>query len=111
MKEGAIMSESPHKKQDFLEVAKHQFAQISAEFEKALEALKDPERRKQLTSSYLDVLQKGLTMAQDTVAKYQEKVAPNAPTAVREYGSTSDSSPAAGPTAGTTESEPEGPTS
>ena len=52
------MSEAPHKKQDFLEVAKHQFAQISTEFEKALEALKDPERRKQLTSSYLEMLQR-----------------------------------------------------
>jgi hypothetical protein len=29
------MSENPYKKKDFLEVAKHQFAQISAEFEKA----------------------------------------------------------------------------
>jgi hypothetical protein len=36
------MSETPHKKPDFLEVAKHQLAQISAEFEKALEALKRP---------------------------------------------------------------------
>jgi hypothetical protein len=69
------MSETPHQKQDFIELAKRQFAQISAEFEKALDTLKDPERRRQLTSSYLDVLQKGLSRAQDTVAKYQEKVA------------------------------------
>jgi hypothetical protein len=71
------MSETPHKKPDFLEVAKHQLAQISAEFEKALEALKDQERRKQLTSSYLDMLQKGLSKAQGSVAKYQEKFAPD----------------------------------
>jgi hypothetical protein len=69
------MSETPHQKQDFIELAKRQFAQISAEFEKALGTLKDPERRRQLTSSYLDVLQKGLSRAQETVAKYQEKVA------------------------------------
>jgi len=68
------MSDNPHKKQDFLEVAKHQFAQASAEFEKALEALKDPARRKQMTSSYLDMLQKGLLKAQDSVARYQEKI-------------------------------------
>jgi len=68
------MSENPYKKQDFLEVAKHQFAQVSAEFDKALEALKDPERRKQMTSSYLEMLQKGLSKAQDSVTKYQEKV-------------------------------------
>jgi hypothetical protein len=69
------MSETPHQKQDFIELAKRQFAQISAEFEKALDTLKDPERRRQLTSSYLDVLQKGLSRAQETVAKYQERVA------------------------------------
>lgn len=70
------MSETPHQKQDFIELAKRQFAQVSAEFEKALDALKDPERRRQLTSSYLDVLQKGLSRAQESVARYQEKVAP-----------------------------------
>ena len=71
------MSETPHQKQDFIELAKRQFAQLSAEFEKALDTLKDPERRRQLTSSYLDVLQKGLSRAQESVAKYQEKVAPH----------------------------------
>jgi hypothetical protein len=75
-----VMSENPHKKPDFLEVAKHQLAQISAEFEKALEALKDQERRKQLTSSYLDMLQKGLSKARDSVAKYQERLAPHTTT-------------------------------
>ena len=68
------MSDNPNKKQDFLDEAKHQFAQISAEFEKAVEALKDPERRKQMTSSYLDLLQTGLVKAQARVANYQEKV-------------------------------------
>jgi hypothetical protein len=86
------MSDSPHKKPDFLEVAKHQFAQLSAEFEKALEALKDQERRKQLTSSYLDMLQKGLSKAQESVSKYQEKVAPHRTTAAPEEGSASDMS-------------------
>lgn len=105
------MSETPHKKQDFLEVAKHQFAQISAEFEKALEALKDPERRKQLTSSYLDMLQKGLSRAQDSVARYQEKVAPHTTSAAPEDRSASDSSSAAEPKPATPESEPEAPTS
>ena len=105
------MSETPHKKQDFLEVAKHQFAQISAEFEKALEALKDPERRKQLTSSYLDLLQKGLSRAQDSVARYQEKVAPHTTSAAPEDRSASDSSSAAEPKPATPESEPEAPTS
>ena len=105
------MSETPHNKQDFLEVAKRQFAQISAEFEKALEALKDPERRKQLTSSYLDMLQKGLSRAQGSVAKYQEKVAPHTTTAAPEDGSPSDSSSAAEPKAATPKSEPEAPTS
>jgi hypothetical protein len=106
------MSETPHKKPDFLEVAKQQFAQISAEFEKALAALKDPERRKQLTSSYLDMLQKGLSRAQDSVARYQEKVAPRTTSAVpEEDGSASHSSSAAEPKAATPESEPDAPTS
>jgi hypothetical protein len=68
------MSDNPNKKQDFLDGAKHQFAQISAEFEKTPGALKDQERRKQMTSSYLDMLQKGLVKAQESVANYQEKV-------------------------------------
>ena len=72
------MSDNPYKKQDFLEVAKHQFAQISAEFDKALESFKDSERRKQMTASYLDMLQKGLSKAQDSVARYQEKMAASA---------------------------------
>ena len=98
------MSDHPHKKQDFLEVAKHQFAQISTEFEKALDAVKDPERRKQLTSSYLDMLQKGLSKAQDSVAKYQQKVAAHA--AEPDKGSTSGMSATA-----ETPATPETPTS
>jgi chromosome condensin MukBEF ATPase and DNA-binding subunit MukB len=101
------MSETPHKKQDFLEVAKHQFGQISTEFEKALEALKDPERRKQLTSSYLEMLQKGLSRAQESVTKYQEKVASHPTAATADKGSVSDTSATAEPK---TES-PEAPTS
>jgi chromosome condensin MukBEF ATPase and DNA-binding subunit MukB len=102
-----IMSETPHKKQDFLEVAKHQFAQISTEFEKALEALKDPDRRKQLTSSYLEMLQKGLSRAQESVTKYQEKVASHPTAATQDEGSVSDTSATAEPKA----ESPEAPTS
>ena len=113
MNDWAIMSENPHKKQDFLEVAKHQFAQISAEFDKALDALKDPERRKQLTSSYLDMLQKGLSKAQESVTKYQEKIAPQTRPAPPEDASAPDSSPTAQPNATTPESataKPQAPT-
>ena len=108
------MSENPHKKQDFLEVARHQFAQISAEFEKALEALKDQERRKQMTSSYLDMLQKGLSKAQESVARYQVKVAPHTKTDPPQRASASDSSATPDPSAAAPESEPvqpEAPTS
>ena len=101
------MSDHPHKKPDFLEVAKHQFAQISAEFEKALDAVKDQERRKQLTSSYLEMLQKGLSRAQESVTKYQEKVAAHPTAATQDKGSASDTSATAEPK---TES-PEAPTS
>jgi chromosome segregation ATPase len=93
------MSEHPQKKQDFLEVAKHQFAQITAEFEKALDALKDPEHRKQVTSSYLDMLQKGLSRAQESVAKYQEKIAPQSKTDATETTAATDSPAAAAPNA------------
>jgi hypothetical protein len=97
------MSETPHQKQDFIELAKRQFAQITAEFEKALDALKDPERRRQLTASYLDVLQKGLSRAQESVAKYQEKVATQ-PTAQPSIPAPApESSGAAPPTGGTSE--------
>jgi chromosome condensin MukBEF ATPase and DNA-binding subunit MukB len=86
------MSEHPHKAQDFLEGAKHQLAQISAEFEKALGAVKDSERRKQMTSSYLELLQRGLAKAQESVAKYQEKIAPPATTELPEGAPEPDSS-------------------
>ncbi len=101
------MSDNPHKKQDFLEAAKHQFAQISAEFEKALDTVKDQERRKQLTSSYLEMLQKGLSRAKDSVAKYQEKVASHTTTVAPEKGSASDMPATAEPKA----EPPEAPTS
>lgn len=91
------MSEHPHRKQDFLDSARHQFAQISAEFEKAIEALKDPDRRKQLTSSYLDLLQKGLSKAQDTVASYQDKVSPHEGTSQTPPAPGTDSAPGGGP--------------
>ena len=104
------MSDHPHKKPDFLEVAKHQFAQISAEFEKALDAVKDQERRKQLTSSYLEMLQKGLSRAQESVSKYQHKIAPHATTGEQEKGSASDGSATAPPKT-ETPAAPESPTS
>ncbi len=100
------MSENPHKGQDFLEAAKRQFTEISAEFEKALEALKDPERRKQMTSSYLDLLQKGLSKAQESVAKYQEKIAPQTTTEPPEDASAPDPSATAATKAATAESQP-----
>ena len=108
------MSDHPHKKPDFLEVAKHQFAQISAEFEKALDAVKDQERRKQLTSSYLEMLQRGLSKAQESVAKYQQKIAPHTTTERPEDASATDSSATPEPTAVPPESgptQPEAPTS
>jgi chromosome segregation ATPase len=108
------MSENPPKRQDFLEVAKRQLAQISAEFEKALEALKDQERRRQLTSSYLDMLQKGLSKAQESVGKYQEKIAPHPRTEAPEDASAPDSSATPEPKPATPESgpaPPEAPTS
>jgi len=100
------MSENPPKRQDFLEVARHQFAQISAEFEKALEALKDQERRKQMTSSYLDLLQKGLSKAQESVAKYQQKIAPQTTTEPPEDASAPDPSATAATKAATPEPQP-----
>jgi chromosome segregation ATPase len=93
------MSDNPNKKQDFLDGAKHQFAQISAEFEKALEALKDPERRKQMTSSYLDTLQKGLVKAQESVANYQEKVSAHTKTDRPDRTEAPEASVTPGPTA------------
>ena len=98
------MSENPHKKLDFLDLAKHQFAQISAEFEEALGGLKDPDRRRQLTSSYLDLLQKGLAKAQDSVARYQDKLAPQATSEGSGAAPASDSSSAAPPATGKPES-------
>lgn len=68
------MSGNDGNKRDFLDAARKQFAQVAAEFEKTLEGLKDPQRRKEMTSSYLHILQNGLSKAQHTVATYQQKV-------------------------------------
>jgi hypothetical protein len=103
------MSESPHKKQEFLETAKHQYAQISAEFEKAMHAVKDPERRKQLTSSYLEMLQKGLSKAQESVAKYQERMTPHPDSDQPASGATPAASESPEPTVTPPESGPEQP--
>ena len=107
------MSEMHHQKQDFIELAKRQFAQISAEFEKALDTLKDPERRRQLTASYLDVLQKGLSRAQESVAKYQEKVATHPteePSIPAPAPGPSGAAPSTGGTAEPTKTHPPEPT-
>jgi hypothetical protein len=73
------MSEHPEKK-DFIEAAKRQLAQIGAEFEKTFESLKDQDGRKRMAASYLDLLEQGLSKAQQSVAGYRERVAPH-PTA------------------------------
>ena len=100
------MSDNPYKKQDFLDAAKHQLAQIAAEFEKALESFKDSERRKQMTTSYLDMLQKGLSKAQDSVAKYQEKIAASTTTESAEDHSAAGSTTAPDAAPDVPESEP-----
>jgi hypothetical protein len=100
------VSENPHQKPDFLEAAKHQIAQIAAEFEKALAAIKDPERRKQMTASYLEMLQKGLSKAQESVAKYQEKIAPPTISEPPEDASATDAPATPEPTAAPPEPGP-----
>jgi hypothetical protein len=69
------MPDYPRNKQDFLDATKHQLSQVSAEFDKALDTVKDPQRRRQLTASYIELLQKGLTRAQDSLGKYHDKLA------------------------------------
>jgi hypothetical protein len=100
------MSENPHQKPDFLEAAKHQIAHFAAEFEKALAAIKDPERRKQMTASYLEMLQKGLSKAQESVAKYQEKIAPPTISEPPEDASATDAPATPEPTAAPPEPGP-----
>lgn len=79
------MTENQQPKLDFLEAAKQQLTQILAEFDQAIEAVKDPERRRQATASALDKLQSGLARAQDSVAKYQEKLAGDKPNDVASH--------------------------
>lgn len=74
------MSNMHGEKPDFLEAAKQQLTQILAEFDQAIDAIKDPERRRQVTESALDKLQGGLARAQESVAKYQAKLARDNPT-------------------------------
>jgi phage shock protein A len=73
------MTDGPNAKPDFFETAKQQLTQLMADVDHAIDAVKDPERRRQVTESALEKLQSGLARAQDSVAKYQEKVARDKP--------------------------------
>ena len=101
------MSEHPEKK-DFIEAAKRQLAQISAEFEKTFENLKDPDGRKRMASSYLDLLEQGLSKAQHSVASYRERMAPN-PTADAPPPPDAPAGPAAPPPPAPDPAPPESP--
>jgi hypothetical protein len=67
------MSDSDGEKADLLAKAKKQMAAMADEFGKGLAAVKDPAKRNELTVAYLDIVQKYLAKAQETVAHSREK--------------------------------------
>lgn len=73
------MTDSNSPKPDLLESARQLLTQIVAEFDQALETVKDPERRRQATESALEKLQSALSTAQQSIAKYQDRIAHDKP--------------------------------
>lgn len=66
------------RKADLIAKARHQMAAITSEFQRGLSAVKDPEQRRQLTSAYLEMIQKYLAKAQDSLSSYRGKRQPAA---------------------------------
>jgi hypothetical protein len=69
------------KRQELLTRARRQLAATTQDFQRGLQSVRSPERRQQLSSAYLDIMQKYLGKAQQTLEKYQSKRRPAAPVA------------------------------
>ena len=69
------------KRQELLTRARRQLAATTQDFQRGLQSVRSPERRQQLTSAYLDLMQKYLDKAQQSLEKYQSKRRPAPPAA------------------------------
>jgi alkanesulfonate monooxygenase SsuD/methylene tetrahydromethanopterin reductase-like flavin-dependent oxidoreductase (luciferase family) len=60
-------------KSDMIAKARTQLAAVTKEFQHGLTTVKDPVQRRKLADNYLDVVQKYLAKAQDSLAHYRSK--------------------------------------
>ncbi len=59
--------------------ARKQLAAATTEFQNAIAAVRDPTRRQDLTNSYVGLLQKALTSAQEGLDRYSQRRASRPP--------------------------------
>ncbi len=69
---------------DMVAKLRHQLESVTEEFQKGAGAIKDPARRRELTVSYIEMLQKYLARAQEGLDRYKEKHANDEQTGARE---------------------------
>lgn len=86
---------------DRLVQARRQLAVATSEFQKAIAAVRDPGRRREVTDSYVGLLHKALVTAQQGLDRYEQRRAGQQSSAQQSSG---DRPPAGGPSGG-----PDGP--
>jgi hypothetical protein len=68
-----VTNDEERKRAELLAKARQQLAQATEEFQRGLAAVKDPARRKNLTLAYVQLMQKYLAKAQQSLDRYREK--------------------------------------
>jgi molecular chaperone GrpE (heat shock protein) len=61
------------KRRELLATAKQQLAAVTDEFQRGLKSVKSPQRRRRMTMAYVQLMQKTLAKAQQSLDKYQTK--------------------------------------
>jgi hypothetical protein len=75
-----MSEDEARRKSELISKAKAQLAAVTTEFQRGLTAVKDPAQRRKLTDAYLDLVQKYLAKAQDSLAHHRSKDQPTQPT-------------------------------
>jgi molecular chaperone GrpE (heat shock protein) len=63
-------------RKELLAKAKQQLAAVTDEFQRGLKSVKSPQRRQRMTMAYVQLMQKTLAKAQQSLDKYQTKRQP-----------------------------------
>jgi hypothetical protein len=74
-----MTEDEEHVRIDMITKARTQLAAVTKEFQRGLTTVKDPAQRRKLTDAYLDVVQKYLAKAQESLTHYRSKSQPAEP--------------------------------